>query len=97
MLKVLKPGGRYVSSGAIAGPVVSLDMRDMYLKDITLIGCTAWDAPVFANLVSYIENSEIRPLVAKVFPLEKIAQAQQEFMDKTHFGNFVLVPSHPEG
>jgi NADPH:quinone reductase-like Zn-dependent oxidoreductase len=97
MLKVLKPGGRYVSSGAIAGPVVSLDMRDMYLKDITLIGCTAWDAPVFANLVSYIENGEIRPLVAKVFPLEQIAQAQQEFMGKGHFGNFVLVPSHPEG
>lgn len=92
MLKVLKPGGRYVSSGAIAGPVVNLDMRDMYLKDITLIGCTAWDAPVFPNLVSYIERNEIRPLVAKVFPLEQIAQAQQEFMEKSHFGNFVLVP-----
>jgi len=43
MLKVLKRGGRYASSGAIAGPVVSLDMRDFYLKDINLIGCTAWD------------------------------------------------------
>ncbi len=93
MLKVLKPGGRYVSSGAIAGPVVNLDMRDMYLKDITLLGCTAWDAPVFPNVVSYIERNEIRPLVAKVFPLEMIAQAQQEFMGKRHFGNFVLVPA----
>lgn len=92
MLKVLKPGGRYVSSGAIAGPVVSLDMRDMYLKDITLIGCTAWAAPVFPDLVSYIERNEIRPLVAKIFPLEQIALAQQEFMRKTHFGNFVLTP-----
>lgn len=94
MLKVLRAGGRYVSSGAIAGPVVSLDMRDMYLKDISLIGCTAWDAPVFPNLISYIENHEIRPLVAKVFPLSQIAQAQQDFMAKAHFGNFVLIPSH---
>lgn len=92
MLKVLKRGGRYASSGAIAGPMVSLDMRDMYLKDITLIGCTAWDEPVFANLISYIERGEIRPLVAQVFPLEQIADAQREFMKKTHFGNFVLVP-----
>jgi NADPH:quinone reductase-like Zn-dependent oxidoreductase len=46
-LKLLRRGGRYVSSGAIAGPIVELDMRDMYLKDITLIGCTAWDEPVF--------------------------------------------------
>lgn len=41
MLKVLKRGGLYVSSGAIAGPLVTLDMRTFYLKDLTLIGCTA--------------------------------------------------------
>lgn len=92
MLKLLKRGGRFVSSGAIAGPIVSLDMRDMYLKDIRLIGCTAWDEPVFPNLISYIETGEIRPLLAKTFPLEAIAQAQAEFMEKAHIGNFVLIP-----
>jgi len=92
MLKVLKRGGRLVSSGAIAGPIVDLDMRDMYLKDITLIGCTAWDAPVFPNLVSYIERGEIRPVLAKVFPLEEIVAAQKEFLRKAHVGKFVLVP-----
>ena len=96
MLKVLKRGGRYVSSGAIAGPMVTLDMRDMYLKDITLIGCTAWDEPVFPDLIAYIERGEIRPLVAKTFPLEQIAQAQQEFMTKDYVGNFVLVPPRPD-
>ena len=92
LLKVLAPGGRYASSGAIAGPMVTMDMRDFYLKDLNLIGCTAWDEPVFPNLVGYIERGEIRPLVAKTFALEDIAIAQQEFMEKTHFGNFVLVP-----
>lgn len=95
MLKVLKRGGRFVSSGAIAGPIVSLDMRDMYLKDITLIGSTAWDEPVFPDLVSYIEGGEIRPLLAKVFPLSRIVEAQQEFLKKAHVGNFVLVPPTP--
>ena len=96
MLKVLRRGGRYASSGAIAGPVVELDMRDMYLKDITLIGCTAWDEPVFPDLIGYIERGEIRPLVAAIYPLADIAKAQQEFMEKKHFGNFVLVPPTPE-
>ncbi|MGI9465188.1 MAG: zinc-binding dehydrogenase, partial [Aestuariivirgaceae bacterium] len=68
------------------------DMRDMYLKDITLIGCTAWDEPVFPNLITYIEKGEIRPLVARTFPLHRIADAQREFMAKKHFGNFVLTP-----
>ncbi|WP_216842492.1 alcohol dehydrogenase family protein [Tabrizicola piscis] len=92
MLKVLKRGGRYVSSGAIAGPVVELDMRDMYLKDITMVGCTAWDAPVFPNLISYIERGEIRPLLAATFPLDQIAQAQRVFQDKHHIGKIVLIP-----
>jgi NADPH:quinone reductase-like Zn-dependent oxidoreductase len=92
MLEVLKRGGRYVSSGAIGGPLVTLDMRTFYLKDLTLVGCTAWDEPVFPNLVSYIERGELRPLVAKTFPLERIADAQREFLEKKHVGNFVLIP-----
>ena len=92
MLKVLKRGGKFVSSGAIGGPLVSLDMRDFYLKDLTLIGCTAWDEPVFPNLISYIERNEIKPLLDKAFPLDQIADAQREFMKKKHFGKFVLIP-----
>ena len=92
LLKLLSRGGRYASSGAIAGPMVNMDMRDFYLKDLRLIGCTAWDEPVFPNLVGYIERGEIIPLVAKTFPLEDIVIAQQEFLRKQHVGNFVLIP-----
>jgi NADPH:quinone reductase-like Zn-dependent oxidoreductase len=92
MLQVLRRGGRYASSGAIGGPIVSLDMRMFYLKDLTLVGCTAWDEPVFPNLVGYIERAEIRPLVAATFPLERIADAQREFLEKRHVGKFVLIP-----
>lgn len=92
MLKVLRRGGRLVSSGAIAGPVVALDMRDMYLKDITLIGSTAWDEPVFPNLVGYIERGQIRPLLAATYPLEQIVAAQKAFMEKAHIGKIVLIP-----
>jgi NADPH:quinone reductase-like Zn-dependent oxidoreductase len=94
MLKVLRRGGRYTSSGAIAGPIVSVDMRDIYLKDLTLVGCTAWDEPVFPNLVTYVERGEIQPLLAKEFPLFEIADAQREFLEKRHVGNLVLIPPH---
>lgn len=92
MLKLLRRGGRYASSGAIAGPLVTLDMRDFYLKDLTLIGCTAWDEPVFPNLIAYIERGEIRPLLARTFPLEQIVAAQRAFIEKAHVGKFVLIP-----
>ena len=94
MMKLLKRGGRLVSSGAIAGPVVDLDMRDLYLKDISLIGSTSWDEPVFPNLISYIERGEIKPLLADTFPLEDIVRAQKLFITKQHVGKFVLIPNH---
>ena len=92
LMNILKRGGRYASSGAIAGPIVSLDMRTFYLKDITLIGCTGWDEPVFPNLISYIERGEIKPLLEKTFPLEKIVDAQKLFSEKKHVGKLVLIP-----
>jgi NADPH:quinone reductase-like Zn-dependent oxidoreductase len=67
-------------------------MRTLYLKDLTLIGSTAWDEDVFPAVIPYIERGEIKPLVAKVFPLDQIASAQEEFLNREHVGNFVLVP-----
>ncbi|HEY5740375.1 MAG TPA: zinc-binding dehydrogenase, partial [Gammaproteobacteria bacterium] len=96
LLKLMRRGGRYASSGAIAGPLVNLDMRDFYLSDLNLIGCTAWDEPVFPNLVGYIERGEIQPLLAKTYALDEIAVAQQEFLKKNHIGNFVLIPPPPK-
>ena len=90
--KLIKPGGRYVSSGAIGGPKVNFDLRDLYLKDISMIGCTTWEEPIFNNLINYIENNLISPLLAKSFPLSEIVKAQKEFLRKEHFGNFVLIP-----
>jgi NADPH:quinone reductase-like Zn-dependent oxidoreductase len=93
LLDVLKKGARYAAAGAIAGPIVELDVRTLYLKDLTLMGCTFQDSMVFENLIGYIERNEIKPLVAKVYPLEEIAQAQKDFLNKKHIGKLVLVPN----
>ncbi len=92
LLDVLKPRGRYAISGAIAGPIVQLDLRKLYLKDLTLFGCTSQDPQVFPNLVAYIESGEIKPIVARQYPLRDIALAQEEFLAKRHVGKIVLIP-----
>ena len=92
LLDILRRGGRYATAGAIAGPLVALDVRTLYLKDLTLLGCTFQEDAVFENLVAYIERGEIRPLVAKTFPLSDIRRAQEEFLAKTFVGKLVLIP-----
>lgn len=90
LLEALRPGGRYAVSGAIGGPLVELDVRTLYLKDLTLHGCTALDPEVFPALVGYIEQGRIAPVVAGTYPLERIAEAQTAFLSKRHVGKLVL-------
>jgi len=92
LLEVLKRGGRYAAAGAIAGPIVELDVRTLYLKDLVLIGCTFQDRQVFNNLIGYIERNEIKSLVAKTYPLKDIVEAQKDFMSKKYAGKLVLIP-----
>lgn len=89
--EVLRRGGRYAVAGAIAGPVVELDVRTLYLKDLTFFGCTFYDDAVFETLVSCIERGEIRPNIGAIFPLERIVEAQAEFLSKTTGGKIVLI------
>jgi NADPH:quinone reductase-like Zn-dependent oxidoreductase len=90
LLAVLRPAGRYATSGAIGGPWVELDLRMLYLNDLTLFGCTVLDREIFTNLVGYIERGEIRPVVAATFPLRDIVAAQRLFLTKQHVGKIVL-------
>ena len=89
-LEILRPGGRYAVAGAIAGPLVELDVRTLYLKDLTLFGCTVLGPKVFKNLIDCIEQGAIVPVVARTFALEEIRQAQSVFMAKQHVGKIVL-------
>lgn len=92
LIELLKRGGRYATAGAIAGPVVELDVRRLYLKDLTLFGCTFQEDAVFENLIRIIEKDELKPVVAKTYPLEDIVQAQKDFLSKQFPGKLVLIP-----
>lgn len=86
LIDALKNGGRYVTAGAIAGPIVELDLRTLYLRDLSFFGCTHQPANVFTDLVGYIERREIEPVIAETFPLKGMHEAQETFLGKSHIG-----------
>ncbi|WP_420585987.1 alcohol dehydrogenase family protein [Ruegeria sp.] len=92
LILALKPGGHYAVSGAIAGPIVQADLRDIYLRDITIHGCTHQAFEVFGRLVEMINAGRIKPLVSKTYPLSDIAEAQADFQSKAFPGKLVLIP-----
>lgn len=91
LIDTLRVGGRYLTSGAIAGPIVELDLRTLYLRDLTLFGCTYQPASVFTDLVRYIEAREIRPVIAETYPLDRLRDAQEAFIAKSHVGKIGIL------
>jgi NADPH:quinone reductase-like Zn-dependent oxidoreductase len=92
LINLLKPEGRYISAGAIAGPVVPLDLRTVYLKHLELHGSSQGSRMAFSDLLGYIRTGKVQPLLDKVYALSQIHQAQQDFISKQFFGKLVVVP-----
>ncbi len=90
LLEVLQRGGRYATAGAIAGPMVTLDLRTLYLKDLQLLGCTWQEDAVFEQLLGYVARGELKPLLARTYDLRDIAHAQADFVAKHFVGKIAL-------
>lgn len=90
LIDVLERGGRYTCAGAIAGPIVSFDLRTFYLRDLTFTGATVVPDGTFADLVGYIARGEVKPMLAATYPLRDLHTAQKAFIDKKHVGNIVV-------
>jgi len=96
LIRALKPGGNYAVAGAVAGPMVAADLREVYLADRTIHGCTYQPAEVFEHLVDLINKGALRPLVSQTYPLADIARAQADFATKRYPGKLVLIPPSEE-
>lgn len=92
LIEALKPGGHYAVAGAIGGPMVEADLRRIYLRDITIHGCTFQPPEVFADLIARVNAGQLRPLVSKTYPMTEIGAAQADFQSKRFAGKLVLLP-----
>lgn len=92
LILALKPGGHYATSGAIAGPVVQADLRDIYLRDITIHGASFMSREVFQGLVDLMNEGRVRPRIARTYPLREIGRAQEDFQAKKQAGKLILLP-----
>jgi NADPH:quinone reductase-like Zn-dependent oxidoreductase len=91
-IDLLATGGRYVTAGAIAGPVVSLDLRTLYLRSLSFFGSSVYRRDALPALLALLQRGAVVPAVSDVSPLAQIRAAQTAFLDKHHVGSKVLQP-----
>lgn len=91
-LGLLRPGGRWIVAGALAGWKVELDVRALYLSNLALVGSTMHTPRIFERLVEIARSGDVRPVVAGTFALDELREAQAELARRRHVGKLVVVP-----
>lgn len=88
----LRKGGRLVICGATSGAEVKLDLRTLFYKSISLLGSTMGSKSELFRLLELVERNQLHPVLDRVLPLEKAAEAHQLLAERKSFGNVVLTP-----
>lgn len=91
-LGLLKAGGRWVVAGALDGWAVDIDVRQLYLANLSLVGSTMHTPRIFDQLVEIARRGDVRPVVAATFPLGQVAEAQAQLARREHVGKLIVVP-----
>jgi NADPH:quinone reductase-like Zn-dependent oxidoreductase len=95
LMPLLREEGRWVIAGALAGAVVPVDLRRLYLHNRRLIGSSMHTREHFATLVDVARAGTVRPRIAAQHPLADLHRAQREFAEHRHVGKIVVVPAPP--
>ena len=99
-LHYLNKGARWIMIAALAGMLTEVDLKNIYVRNVRIIGSTLRSRPpevkaqILADLVEKIwpkvETGEIMPTICKVFPIEEAEAAQEMLYKGQNVGKVVL-------
>jgi NADPH2:quinone reductase len=91
-------GGRLVIYGAPSGPRVELDTREAINRNLTFYGMSITTNPRFRETIQafcsealpWFQSGALRPVIDRVYPMERAGEAHQRMMDREQFGKLIL-------
>ena len=95
-LTTLAPGGSVITLGYSAGRKTTIDITDVIWKAATIRGFMLFAQPsalwqeAWKNIVRLLQSGDIKPIVAKTFPLAEAANALRYLVEERPFGRVVL-------
>lgn len=92
LVRSLAPGGRLVTCGATAGHDVSLDLRHVFFKELSVLGAKMGPQRELRALMPYFASGRLRAVVDRVFPLADARAAVERLASRKQFGKVVIVP-----
>ncbi len=78
-IRALARGGRLVNVGGTGGPVVEMDLRLVFRKQISILGSTMGSHQDFRDVMDLIWQRKLAPVVDRVMPLSE-GRAAHEYV-----------------
>ncbi len=85
-------GGRIVTVGNTSGPVIKIDNRYIFSKQISLIGSTMGSYTDFEQVLKLLWSKAITPVIDSSFPLKDGKNAYNRLEKGEQFGKIMLIP-----
>ncbi|MCA1559416.1 MAG: zinc-binding dehydrogenase [Acidobacteria bacterium] len=91
-VRALARGGRLVTCGATTGATVSIDLRHLFARQLTLHGSYMGAKLELLAAATHFFEGRLRPVVDRVYPLKDAAEAHRRLESREQFGKIVLSP-----
>ncbi|MEM1335943.1 MAG: zinc-binding dehydrogenase, partial [Actinomycetota bacterium] len=94
-LRCLRNDGRMLTCGATAGFEPPTDIRFIWTFEQNIIGSNGWTPDEQRIVLDMVAAGDLIPLIHSVRPLEEIASAMTELIDRRVVGKSILTPGEP--
>ncbi|MFA5793025.1 MAG: zinc-binding dehydrogenase [Candidatus Gracilibacteria bacterium] len=89
-IKSLKPHGRLVLAGTTSGKEATLDLADLYGRELTILGARMGTKEDFEAMYEHVKNGQLKPVIGATFPLKDASIAHKLMEDGKTLGKIVL-------
>jgi NADPH:quinone reductase-like Zn-dependent oxidoreductase len=92
-LACLARKGRLVTCGVTSGPTINLDLRFIFSRQLSIIGCYMGGFKELKEVIRLVEAGKLHPVVDKVYPLRQAKEALDRMKARENFGKIILTPA----
>jgi D-arabinose 1-dehydrogenase-like Zn-dependent alcohol dehydrogenase len=96
-MRAVKNGGRIVGVGNTSGPIVEIDLRYAFEKQISLIGSMMGNYDDYRTVMGRIFQGRRKPVTGRILPFEQGIEAMAMLERGEQFGKIVLTRSRSPG
>ena len=90
LISLLKPGGHLVNYGFTGGKPENLDLFKIFWRQLHLVGSTLGSPADFGNLLQFMAEHQLKPIVDLNLPLNEGPEAIAKMRDSEQFGKIAL-------